>query len=200
MNRNSLERFALVVLLAAIAVILGTSTVYAHTGISPAHDLVHGLDHPLTGLDHLLAMFAVGLWAAQRGGRAIWFVPLTFVVIMTLGAALGMSGFSIPFVEPGIAISVLVLGIFVASAVRLPLSVSAVIVGLFALLHGHAHGAEIPASTTGLTYVVGFILATVFLHATGISVGLASQRLHSSQSVRYAGATIALGGLLFYIG
>jgi urease accessory protein len=200
MNRNSLQRFALVVLLAAIAVILGPSTVYAHSGVGPAHDLLHGLAHPLTGLDHVLAMFAVGLWAAQRGGRAIWFVPLTFVLVMTLGATLGMSGVSIPFVESGIAISVLVLGVFVAAAVRLPLSISAAIVGLFALLHGHAHGAEIPASATGMTYVVGFILATVFLHAAGISVGIIAQRLHSSpRIVRYAGAAIAACGLFLCV-
>jgi urease accessory protein len=200
MNRNSLERFALVALLAAVSVILGPSTVYAHIGVSPTHDLAHGLAHPLTGLDHLLAMFAVGLWAAQRGGRAIWFVPLTFVLVMTLGTALGMSGVSIPFVESGIAISILVLGIFVATAARLPLWISAAIVGLFALLHGHAHGAEIPASTTGLTYVVGFILATIFLHAAGISVGVITQRLHSSpRIVRYAGAAIAVCGLLLCI-
>jgi urease accessory protein len=199
MNRNSLQRFALVVLLAVMAVILGPSTVYAHTGVSPAHDLLHGLAHPLTGLDHVLAMFAVGLWAAQRGGRAIWFVPLTFVLVMTLGATLGMSAVSIPFVESGIAISVLVLGVFVAAAVRLPLSISAAIVGLFALLHGHAHGAEIPASATGMTYVVGFILATVFLHAAGIIVGLAAHRVHSSQIVRYAGAAIAACGLFLCV-
>jgi len=200
MNRNSLERFALVAILSAIAVILGPSTVYAHTGVSPAHDLVHGIAHPLTGLDHLLAMFAVGLWAAQRGGRAIWFVPLTFVLVMTIGAALGMSGVSIPLVEPGIAISVLILGIFVATAVRLPLAISAAIVGLFALFHGHAHGAEIPATASGLTYTVGFIAATNFLHATAISVSLAAHRLHSSQPIRYAGAVIAVRGLLFCIG
>jgi urease accessory protein len=200
MNRNSLERFALVTLLAAVAVILGPGTVYAHTGVGPTHDLLHGLAHPLTGLDHLLAMFAVGLWAAQRGGRAIWFVPLTFVVLMTLGALIGMSGVSIPSVESGIAISVLVLGIFVAAAIRLPFSISSAIVGLFALFHGHAHGVEIPASTTGLTYVVGFILATALLHAAGISMGIITQRLHSSpQIVRYAGAAIAVCGLLLCI-
>jgi urease accessory protein len=200
MNRNSLQRFAFVVLLSAIAVILGPSTAQAHTGVSPAHDLLHGIAHPLTGLDHVLAMFAVGLWAAQRGGRAIWFVPLTFVLVMTLGATLGMSGISIPFVESGIAISVLVLGIFVAAAVRLPLSISAAIVGLFALLHGHAHGAEIPSSATGMTYMAGFILATIFLHAAGISVGIITQRLHSAPwFVRYAGAAIAICGLLLCI-
>jgi urease accessory protein len=92
------------------------------------------------------------------------------------------------------------LGVFVAAVVKLPLSISGAIVGLFAIAHGYAHGAEIPATASGLTYTLGFVAATIFLHATGISVGLASQRLHSSQSVRYAGAAIALGGLLFYVG
>ena len=199
MNRNTLQRFALVVLVAAIAVILGPRSAFAHTGVSPAHDLLHGLAHPLTGLDHMLAMFAVGLWASQRGGRAIWFVPLTFVVVMTLGAMLGMSRVSIPYVEPGIAISILILGVFIAAAVRLPLSISAAIVGLFAIAHGYAHGTEIPATASGLTYTMGFIAATILLHATGISVGLASQRLHSSQLVRYAGAAIAICGLILCI-
>src|SRR6478736_6612330 len=125
MNRNTLQRFASVAFIAATAVILAPLPAFAHTGVSAAHDLLHGLAHPLTGLDHILAMFAVGLWAAQRGGRAIWFVPLTFVLVMTLGATLGMSRVSIPFVESAIAISVLVLGVFVAAAVKLPLSISA---------------------------------------------------------------------------
>src|SRR3954466_498007 len=125
MNRNSLERFSLVALLAAVAVILGPSTAWAHVGVSPTHDLLHGLEHPLTGLDHILAMFAVGLWAAQRGGRAIWSIPLTFVLVMPLGGALGMSGVSLPFVEQGIVLSVVILGVLVVGAVRLPLPVSA---------------------------------------------------------------------------
>jgi urease accessory protein len=199
MNRNTLQRFASVALVAATAVILSPLTAFAHTGVSPAHDLLHGLAHPLTGLDHILAMFAVGLWAAQRGGRAIWFVPLTFVLVMTLGATLGMSHVSIPFVEPAIAISILILGVFVAAAVKLPLSISAAIVGLFAIAHGYAHGTEIPATASGLTYTLGFIAATILLNATGISVGLASQRLHSSQLVRYAGAAIVVCGLFLSI-
>jgi urease accessory protein len=199
MNCKSLQRFGLVVLFAAIAIILSPRSAFAHTGVGPAHDLLHGLAHPLTGLDHVLAILAVGLWAAQRGGRAIWIVPPTFVLAMTLGAILGMSRVSIPSVEPAIAISVLILGLFVAAAVRLPLSISVAISGLFAIAHGYAHGAEIPATASGLRYTLGFIAATIFLHATGISVGLVSQRLHSSQLVRYAGAAIALCGLFLCI-
>jgi urease accessory protein len=195
MNRNTLHRFASVALVAAIAVILAPRSAFAHTGVSPAHDLLHGLAHPLTGLDHLLATFAVGLWAAQRGGRAIWIVPTAFVLAMTVGASLGISRVAIPFVEPAIVISVLILGVFIAAAVKLPLSISAAIVGLFAIAHGYAHGTEIPATASGLTYTLGFIAATIVLHATGISVGLALQRLHSSQLVRYTGAAIVVCGL-----
>jgi urease accessory protein len=195
MNRNSRRYFGLVVLLTAIAVVLGPRSAFAHTGVSTAHDLLHGLAHPITGLDHILAMFAVGLWAAQRGGRALWFVPLTFVLVMSVGTLLGISGISIAVVEPGIAISVLTMGVFVAAAVSLPLSISAVIVGLFALVHGQAHGTEIPAAASAATYAVGFIVATILLHATGISVALITQRQPSSRLVRYAGAAIAACGL-----
>jgi urease accessory protein len=198
MIRHSLDRFGLIALLASITVILAPSSAFAHTGVGPAHDLLHGLAHPLTGLDHILAMFAVGLWAAQRGCRAIWFVPLTFVCVMSLGGALGMSGTSLPFVEQGIVLSVIILGVLVAAAVRLPLPVSAGIVGLFALVHGYAHGAEIPSSASGLSYALGFAAATTLLHAAGISFGLAMQRGHTTRLVRYAGVAIAVCGL--YLG
>jgi urease accessory protein len=200
MNHHSLQRFALVVLLATIAALLGSRSAFAHTGAVPGHDLLHGLQHPLTGLDHVLAMFAVGLWAAGRGGRALWLVPATFVVVMAIGAVLGMSGVSIPFVEPGIAISVLLLGLFIAAAVRLPLATSAAIIGLFAVLHGHAHGSEIPAIALGLTYAFGFIGSTITLLTTGISVGRISQRRSHTLLVRYAGAAIAVCGLFLCIG
>ena len=195
MNRNTLQRFGLLVLLAAIAIILGPNTAYAHTGVGPTHDFMHGLEHPLTGIDHICAMLAIGLWAAQRGGRAIWLVPLTFVLVMTLGSALGMSGVHLPFVEQGIVLSVILLGVFVAAAIRLPLPVSVCIVGLFAIVHGHAHGTEIPASASGFSYALGFVIVTILLHATGISVGLVSQRLRASQLVRLAGVAIAVCGL-----
>jgi urease accessory protein len=200
MIRRSLSRSGVVALLASIAVVIVPSSAFAHTGVGPAHDLLHGLQHPLTGLDHILAMFAVGLWAAQRGGRAIWFVPLTFVTVMALGGALGMSGTSLPFVEQGILLSVIILGVLVAAAVRLPLPVSAAIVGLFALVHGYAHGAEIPASASGLSYALGFAAATALLHASGISFGLLTQRWRYSQLVRFADAAIALCGIFLCVG
>jgi len=195
---NNLQRFGSLALLATIAVILGPQAAFAHTGVGPAHDLLHGLEHPLMGLDHILAMFAVGLWAAQRGGRALWLVPLTFVGVMTIGGAFGMSGTSIPFAEQGIVLSVIILGVFVAAAVRMPPAVSAAIIGVFALAHGYAHGLEIPESASGISYAVGFAAATALLNFASIGFGLALQRGNAPQLVRYAGVAIAVCGL--YLG
>jgi urease accessory protein len=117
----------------------------AHPQIGNSAGFARGLAHPMSGSDHICAMIAVGLWAAQRGDRALWLVPLVFVLAMTIGGILGMAAISLPFVEPGIAASVLVLGILIAAAVRLPLIASVLLVGLFALFHGHAHGSEMPS-------------------------------------------------------
>jgi urease accessory protein len=156
-----------------------------------------GFAHPLLGLDHLLAMTAVGLWAAQLGGRARWLVPTSFVGVMIVGAALAMSGLRMPFAEEGILLSVLVLGILITVSARLPLAASMMIVGAFALFHGHSHGTEMPVSAIGFAYGVGFTLATATLHGWGI--GLA----HMSQSVklpvvRWAGAAIAVAGICLW--
>jgi urease accessory protein len=168
----------------------------AHPGMpGHSHGFENGLLHPLTGLDHICAMVAVGLWAAQRGGRVLWLVPTTFISVMILGGILGMGGAQIPFVEQGIAASVLVLGIFIAAAVRLPLAASMAVVGLFALFHGYAHGAEMPATASGLNYGIGFVAATASLHLCGIGLGLAAQRFASAQFVRYLGGAIAACGI-----
>jgi len=159
------------------------------------HGFENGLLHPLTGLDHLCAMVAVGLWAAQRGGRALWLVPLTFVSVMIIGGILGTDGINVPYVEQGIAASVLVLGIFVAAAIRLPLAASMAIVGLFAMFHGYAHGAETPESASGFVYGIGFVVATATLHLCGIALGITTQRLASAQMVRYLGGGIAACGV-----
>ena len=197
MEISKLQNAGLTFALTAIAVLVGTSTAFAHP-VGPAHDLLHGFEHPLTGIDHILAMIAVGLWASQYGGGALGLVPLTFVGVMTAGGALGISGFAIPYVEQGIVLSVLVLGVLVAAAVRLPLAASAAIVGLFALAHGNAHGLELPASASAAGYTFGFIAATMLLLAAGVAFGLATQRVRATQLVRAAGATIALCGL--YLG
>lgn len=176
--------------------LLVPSLAQAHPGMpGHTHGFTNGLAHPLTGLDHVCAMVAVGLWAAQRGGRALWFVPLTFVSFMMLGGILGMDGINVPYVEQGIAASVLVLGIFIAAAVRLPLVASMVIVGLFALFHGYAHGAEMPESASGFAYGIGFVVATTSLHLCGIALGITTQRFTLAQMVRYLGGGIAACGV-----
>jgi urease accessory protein len=183
-------------LLPLFAIFLLPALAQAHPGIpGHTHGLANGLLHPLTGLDHICAMVAVGLWAAQRGGRALWLVPSVFVSVMILGGALGMAAVSVPFVEPGIAASVLVLGVLVAAAVRLPLAASALLVGTFALFHGYAHGAEMPASASGAAYCLGFVAVTACLHVLGIGLGLLAQRFGSARLVRYAGGAIAVCGI-----
>lgn len=177
------------------ALALLPSLAYAHAGIGEISGFMHGLTHPASGLDHLCAMLAVGLWAAQTGGRSIWAVPLTFVSVMALGGALPLLGISLPFVEQGILLSVLLLGILIAVAVRLPLWLSGGMVGLFALWHGYAHGTEMPAASSDIGYALGFLLATALLHAIGIAFGLGMQRRAREHVIRAAGAGIALCGV-----
>jgi urease accessory protein len=155
---------------------------------------MHGLAHPVTGLDHAAAMVAVGLWAAQRGGRSVLVVPLSFMAAMAAGALMGAYGIALPFVEAGIAASVLVLGLLITAAVRLPPAASGTLVGLFALLHGHAHGSELPGMMSGLAYGLGFVLSTGLLHLCGIGIGLTAQKVAGPRLVRCAGsATAAIG-------
>lgn len=149
----------------------------AHTGGGEAGGFLHGLAHPTSGLDHLCVMLGVGFWAAQMGGRSVWAVPLTFLSVMALGSALPLLDVGLPFVEPGIVLSVVLLGALVAAAIRPPLWLSSSVVGLFALWHGYAHGAEMPAQVSGMAYAVGFMLATASLHIIGIAFGLGMQRL-----------------------
>jgi urease accessory protein len=167
----------------------------AHTGVGDASGLLSGFAHPLGGLDHLCAMIGVGLWAAQRGGRAIWLVPLAFVAVMAFGGLLGAVGIAIPFVERGIIASVLILGILIAAAIRLPLLASALIVGAFALFHGHAHGAEMPLTASGLMYGIGFLASTSLLHLAGVGLGLVSRQSSAAWLLKYAGAVIVLCGM-----
>lgn len=191
MNKSILLRSAPAV---AIGMLL-PSLAYAHADIGETSGFLHGLAHPASGLDHLCAMLAVGLWAAQTGGRTIWVVPLTFIGVMTLGGALPALGISLPFVEQGIVLSVLLLGVLIAASVHLPLWLGCAMVGLFALWHGHAHGMEMPAWASGIPYALGFVLTTMSLHAAGITFGLGMRR-HSArnQLARLAGSGIALCG------
>ncbi len=179
----------------AMAGLLLPSFAYAHAGAGEASGFLHGFTHPAGGLDHVCAMLAVGLWAAQMGGRSVWAVPLTFVGVMALGGALPMLGISLPLVEQGIVLSVLLLGVLIAASIRLPLWLSGSMVGLFALWHGHAHGAEMPELVSGVGYALGFMLATASLHVAGIVFGLGMQRLSRERLTQAAGAGIALCGM-----
>jgi urease accessory protein len=154
-----------------------------------------GFTHPVHGLDHILAMVAVGLWAMQLGGRAIWMVPASFVSLMALGGALGMMGVQVPMVEAGIIASVLVLGVLIATAAKMPLVASMAVVGLFAMFHGFAHGMELPKAASGVSFGSGFVLATIALHACGLGLGLLAQKRFPLPALRLAGAAIAIAGL-----
>ncbi len=167
----------------------------AHQLPGEAHSFASGFNHPFHGPDHVLAMIAVGLWAVQLGGRSRWLVPAAFVTLMAVAGALGMGGVRLPMLETGVLISVLALGILIALAVRLPLVAAMTVVGVFAVFHGHAHGVEIPPAASGLTYGLGFVLATAALHACGIGMGLLAQKRLNAPILRYAGAAIALAGV-----
>ncbi len=169
---------------------------HAHPGHAVS-GLTHGFSHPLSGLDHLLAMLAVGLWAGQLGGRARWQVPAAFLGVMILGGMLGMVGVSIPALEQGILTSVLVLGVLIAAAVRLPAEGSVAIVSAFALFHGIAHGGEMPGGVSGLGYAGGFALATALLHLVGLGLGLIAVEVRQTRYVRFAGGAIAIFALVF---
>lgn len=158
--------------------------------------LVAGLAHPLLGMDHLLAMLAVGLWAAQGGRAARWALPVAFPLAMALGAVLGLAGMALPAVEAGTAASVLVLGLLVALAVRAPLAAGTALVAGFAVLHGHAHAAELPISASPVLYALGFLATTALLHLTGLALGTGLRLERLAWAVRACGAAIATAGMV----
>ena len=170
---------------------------YAHVDHGEATGLMTGFSHPWSGLDHVLAMLAVGLWGAQLGSPAIWLLPITFPIVMSLGAFLGLIGLPLPGVEIGIAASAIVLGIMVMLEVRPPVAVAAVLVGVFAIFHGHAHGTELPDGQNGLLYSIGFVVGTGLLHAVGIGIGLIHRWKAGAKTIQIMGTLIALGGVYY---
>jgi urease accessory protein len=171
----------------------------AHIQQAEATGLLTGLLHPVSGLDHVLAMVAVGLWGAQLGLPAIWVLPLAFPLVMALGGMLGFLGLPLPGVEVGIAASALVLGTAVAVELRPKLVIAALVVGCFAIFHGHAHGTELPQGQSALLYSLGFVIATGCLHALGIGIGTVHSRPWGRQLLRVAGAAVAAGGAFFML-
>lgn len=183
-------------LLPIVALTVGMSgSAFAHAGHAAAFGFSSGFLHPFGGLDHVLAMIAVGLLAAQLGGRALWLVPGTFVTVMALAAAAGVAGVPLPGTEYGILLSIVAISLPVAFALGMPVTLAMLLVGVFAIFHGHAHGAELPAGVEAAPYVAGFALATALIHAAGISFGLALGRLAMGRpALRIAGGAIVLAG------
>jgi urease accessory protein len=182
---------------AAPALALFAMPALAHVQQGQAAGFLTGLAHPVSGLDHVLAMVAVGLWGAQLGRPALWLLPVTFPMVMALGGFLGLVGIPLPGVEVGIALSALALGVAVAASWRPPLAVAALLVAGFAVFHGHAHGTELPEGQSGLTYSIGFVVATGLLHLGGITVGAIHRWPAGRVTLRVLGAVVATAGLLF---
>lgn len=180
--------------------LLATGEASAHTGEGLSGGLISGFTHPILGWDHVVAMVAVGLWGAFLGKPAIWILPVVFPLVMAFGGALGVAGIPVPAVEAGIAVSGIVLGLLVAFAVRAPLWIAAVIVGVFAIFHGHAHGTELPDAANPFAYALGFVVGTGVLHLAGILLGFATSMPKGAYIVRAAGVVIAAVGGAFLVG
>jgi urease accessory protein len=187
-------------LLVAWIILSFTGMVYAHEGAGVTGGFVSGFMHPVLGWDHVIAMVAVGLWGAFLGAPAIWILPVVFPLVMAVGGMIGLMGVQVPAVETGIAASAVVLGAMVAIAARPPIWVAAVIVGAFAIFHGHAHGTELPSAANPLAYSVGFVLSTGLLHLLGIGFGLLVRWPAGRLAVQVCGGAIAFAGVGFLTG
>lgn len=185
--------------LGVVLLLASVVPVSAHEQQGQVAGLLSGLSHPVSGFDHVLAMVAVGLWGAQLGAPAVWLLPVTFPVVMALGGFVGLLNVPLPGAEIGIALSALLLGVAVAREARPPLAAAAVLIGVFAIFHGHAHGTELPPGVSGLAYSIGFVAATGLLHATGIVVGLAHAWTAGRRALRAAGVVVATAGVFFLL-
>ncbi len=184
-------------LLAFALYLVWAPSAQAHVEQGQAVGFITGLEHPWSGLDHVLAMIAVGLWGAQLGNPAMWVLPIIFPMVMSFGAMMGLLGIPLPGIEVGIAASAILLGGMVLGEVRPKLVVAAILVGVFAIFHGHAHGTELPAGQSGLLYSMGFVIATGVLHGIGIIIGLIHRWPAGKLVLRGAGAFIAAMGMFF---
>ncbi|MDP2761725.1 MAG: HupE/UreJ family protein [Sideroxyarcus sp.] len=180
----------------ASGVILFPSFAFAHTGVGGHHGFLLGFIHPFSGFDHLVAMIAIGLWAAQMGGSARWKVPFSFVSVMAMSGLLSTFIAPMPFVESGITLSLLILGLLIAATIRLPVAASMLIAGTFAISHGHAHATELPQNISALTYAAGFVTATALLHRCGIGVATLLDKYGQAKWLRITGAAVVLCGCI----
>ena len=185
--------------LAIVSMLAIAESASAHPGHGTA-GFLPGVIHPLTGIDHIAAMVAVGLWATQLGKRAIWMVPTAFVVMMIMGAGLAFAGLRIPFVEQGIAASILVLGLLIVFAMRMPVAAGMALVGLFAIFHGWAHGSEMHPEASALAFGCGFVLSTIALHAVGIALGILLAKARQKVWVRLTGLSLVGCAALLFAG
>jgi len=196
--RPSVQRRSSPLLPALVAAVLSPAAAWAHADGHPGGGgFVAGFLHPISGLDHVVAMVAVGLWGAVLGPPALWVLPVAFPMVMAFGGLLGLLGVPIPGVEIGIALSGLVMGLMVLFEIRPPLGLAAVIVAAFALFHGHAHGSELPAGSNALLYSLAFVIATGLLHLMGILLGETRRWPGGRRFVQAAGAGVAMVGLWF---
>jgi urease accessory protein len=180
-----------------LGLLLCPLTAFAHQRGGEVIGFASGFWHPISGIDHILAMVAVGMWGAQLGAPAIWVLPVVFPMVMAVGGTMGLMGFKLPGIELCIALSALALGIAVFGEARPKLWISAAIVGVFAIAHGHAHGTELPQGASGVLYSIGFVMATGLLHALGIGIGLVHRWMAGRIALRVAGAVVAMGGVFF---
>jgi urease accessory protein len=185
---------------AAACLLLIPLTAMAHVEGGAAGGFLSGLGHPVSGLDHVLAMVAVGVWGAQLGRPAIWLLPVVFPLLMALGGFAGLMGWNLPGIEVGIAVSAVVLGALILGQVRLPLALAVLIVAFFAVFHGHAHGTEMGSDANAMLYSIGFVIATGLLHAAGIALGLIHRWDTGRVILRAAGSVVLAGGLFFLWG
>jgi urease accessory protein len=195
MNRDNLTRSLMIIML-----LVAVQPLSAHTTGGAIGGLGSGLGHPFIGLDHLLAMLAVGIWAYQLGGSAVWKVPLVFVLTLLVGASIGLTGLNLPFIEPVIAASVMVFGLLIAMKFRITPLLASLLVALFALFHGYAHGIEMPLAASPMAYVVGFSLATIGLHGLGVLLAYVTHRTTHTMLLQIGGFGLAGSGLLLLVG
>jgi urease accessory protein len=183
--------------LALLMLLASALPAFAHVQQGQAQGFLTGLSHPISGLDHVLAMIAVGLWGAQLGPPAVWLLPVTFPMMMAFGGFFGLLGIPLPGVEVGIALSAVLLGIMVAREAKPPLVVAGAIVAVFAVFHGHAHGTDLPPGQSALLYSMGFVIATGCLHGVGVAIGVVHKWPAGRVALRFSGAMVALAGIGF---
>lgn len=197
MGKNHCTPSNLIFFLVFVYLFIWPVTAWAHVESGQAGGFVSGLRHPVSGLDHVLAMVAVGLWGAQLGPPAVWMLPVAFPMMMAFGGMLGLMGLPVPGIEIGIAVSGIVLGALIIWEAQIPLAAALVVVALFAIFHGHAHGTERMPGQSAILYSLGFVIATGMLHAAGIGIGVIHRWQTGRLALRFAGSLIMVGGLYF---